>query len=85
MDILNSNLLAVLIFGILVIGVEVLVMIKRQRGWGAQSRKIVGGSLIVIAAMAITLSNIPLERVTAMIGLLGALGGYVVGNKDEDE
>ena len=85
MDTLNSNLLVVLIFGVIVIGGEIFVMIQRQKGWGAQSRKIVGASLIIVAALAITLSNIPIERITSVIGLLGALGGYVVGNKDQDE
>ena len=85
MDTINTNLIAVLIFGVLVIGAEIFVMIMRQKGWGAQSRKIVGASLIIITALAITVSNISIERITAVIGLLGALGGYVVGNKEQDK
>ena len=76
--------LGVLIFGAIIIGSEILVMIKRERGWGAQSSRIVGITLVVIAAMFLVTTSIGQDRIAPAIGLLGTVAGYLLGKNDKE-
>jgi hypothetical protein len=76
-----------LAFGAVVVVGEIVILVRRQQGFGPQAVRIVGITIIVtIAAGLAAASNIPLERLTAVIGLLGTLAGYLAGrgeNKTE--
>ncbi len=74
------NTIAVLIFGAVVIGAEAAVMIYRGHSWGLHSVRIVGLSLIAIAAVFLAVSSA--ERVGAAYALLGVLAGYLVGQHE---
>jgi hypothetical protein len=72
-----SNTIAVLIFGAFIIVAEASVMIVRNRGWGIHSVRIVGLTLISVAAVFLAVSSS--ERVGAAYALLGVLAGFLVG------
>ena len=74
---------SVLLFGAVVIGLEVLVMIKRGRGWGLQSSRIVALTLVVIAALILVVSQVQSEKASAGFGLLGTVAGYMFGRSDQ--
>ena len=72
--------MAALIFGGFVILIEVIVMLKRGRGWGTDSVRIVGLTLVIIVAMFLATSTISAERLSAAYALLGTIAGYFIGN-----
>lgn len=75
--------IAVLSFGVIVIISEILVLYRKQQGFGPQAVRIVGITIIITIAGALSATNlIPLERLTAVIGLLGTLAGYLAGRGD---
>ena len=78
--------IGLLVFGLIVIGLEILVMLKRQKGWGPDSSRIVGLSLVVVLAVFIvSTTSISQERLTAAIGLLGTIAGYLLGKTDKEK
>jgi hypothetical protein len=74
--------IAFLAFGALVIGLEILVLTKKEQGFGPQAVRIVGITIIIVVACALVASGLPLERgLTAVIGLLGTLAGYLASKE----
>jgi hypothetical protein len=74
-----SDTIAVLIFGGVVISAETAVMIFRGRGWGIQSTRLVGLSLVVVATMFLAAGSLSPERLGAAFAVLGVVAGYLVG------
>ncbi len=72
--------IAVLGFGIVVIFLETW---KMTLGWGPQSIRIVGLTLVVVAALFLVLImavlKVPGELTAAAFGLLGTVAGYIFG------
>ena len=74
-----SQQIAVLIFAAAIIGLEVLVMILRGRGWGPMSTRIVGLSLVIVAALILALSDLATDQRSPVYTLLGVVAGYLAG------
>ncbi|HEV7377623.1 MAG TPA: hypothetical protein VGN95_23100 [Pyrinomonadaceae bacterium] len=68
-----------LAFGTIVIVGEIVIPARQKQGFGPQSIRIIG---ITIAAALSASTLIPLERLTAVIGLLGTLAGYLAGRSE---
>ena len=66
-------------FGAFAVGIEVLVMLLRKRGWGAESTRLVGLTIIVVLGVYLVASDVPVERLSPAIGLLSIIGGYYIG------
>ena len=77
-----TDSMGALIFGVLVIGMEILVMVKRGRGWGRDSTRMVGLTVVVVAAMFLGISTVPLERLSAAYTLLGTIAGFFIGRNE---
>lgn len=76
---------AVLIFGLIVILIEVYVIRKKDQGWGNNSLRIVGLTLITTCIMVLlTMENLKQEYFTSLIGLFGSIVGYLLGKKDDE-
>jgi hypothetical protein len=71
---------AVLLFGFLIIALEVVVMLWLQKGWGAQSVRIVVITLIVTAALLLIVAGYSEKQIAPVIGLFGTIVGFVLGN-----
>jgi hypothetical protein len=83
---MDMGTVSILAFGLVVVGLEVLVMIKRKRGWGPQSSQIVGLTLVVIAALVlVTSQQVQQEKASAAFGLLGTIAGYLLGRSDRNK
>jgi len=71
--------IAVLIFGLLIAGGSMVVMLKRERGWGPQSTQLVGITLVVTAGLFLVTAGYSQDQIAPMIGLLGTIAGYLLG------
>lgn len=71
--------IAVLAFGLLIAGASILVMLKRERGWGPLSTQIVGLTLVITAGLFLITAGYSQDQIAPMIGLLGTIAGYLLG------
>src|SRR5713226_3309219 len=69
----------ILIFGFLTILLEVLVMLKLQKGWGTQSIRIVGLTLVLTSGLFLIVTGYSQDQIAPMIGLLGTITGFLLG------
>ena len=75
----------VLVFGAVVIGLEILVMLKRERGWGTYSTRLVGITLVIVSVMFLIISKVNDTRLASAFGLLGTIAGYLIGKSDKKD
>lgn len=76
----------VLVFGILLIGLQVLVMLKMAKGWETHSTRMVGLTLVIVAGLFLITAGYSQDQIAPMVGLLGTIAGYLLGKtspKDE--
>lgn len=76
---------------LILIGVFVLALVsllflykKMKEGFGPTNLKIYGITLIIFAALLLSLSDIPSEKTAACYGILGAIAGYLFGLKSNE-
>lgn len=72
-----------LVFGAVIIIAEIVVLYRKSQGFGPQAVRIVGLTIVLTFAAALTSADIPVERLTAVIGLLATLAGYLAGRAEE--
>jgi hypothetical protein len=75
--------LGVLVFGLIVIGAEVAVMLKRKVGWGPAGTQIVGLTIVAVAGMFLITAGYTSDQIAPMIGLLGTIAGYLLGKSTQ--
>jgi hypothetical protein len=76
----------VLLFGVLLIGLQVLVMLKMAKGWETHSTRMVGLTLVIVAGLFFITAGYSQDQIAPMVGLLGTIAGYLLGKtapKDE--
>ena len=71
--------IAFLVFGAVIIGMEIFVLAKKNQGFGPQAVRIIGITVVLVIAAALSSINLSLDRLTPIIGLLGTLAGYLAG------
>jgi hypothetical protein len=69
----------ILVFGFLVIGLQVLVMLRLKKGWGTQSIRVVGLTLVLTSGLFLIVTGYSQEQIAPMIGLLGTITGFLLG------
>lgn len=74
----------VLAFGTLIIGLEIAVMLRLRKGWGTQSIRITGITLVVISGLFLIVTGYSQEQIAPMIGLLGTIVGFLLGKTSKD-
>lgn len=57
---------------------------KMKEGFGNTNLKIYGITIVVFASLFLAVSDIPAEKTAACFGILGAIGGYLFGIKDNN-
>jgi hypothetical protein len=75
--------IAFLAFGTIIIIAEIVVLYRKNQGFGPQAVRIVGLTIVLSIAAALTSADMPVERFTAVIGLLATLAGYLAGRAEE--
>lgn len=71
--------LAVLVFGLSAVGLQVLVLLKRGAGWYPESTKLVGLTLILTVVLFLPTAGFGEQGLTSVVGLLGTVAGYLLG------
>ena len=71
--------IAVLVFGLFIVGAQVLVMLKREKGWGPSSNQIVGLTLVLTAGLFLVVAGYSQDQIAPMMALLGTIAGYLLG------
>jgi hypothetical protein len=72
----------ILLFGLVVLSLEVIVLLKQKQGWGANSTRIVGLTLVVVSGVFLITAGYSESQIAPMIGLLGTIVGYLLGKSD---
>lgn len=76
--------LAILMFGLIVIFLEMALMAIQRKGWGIQSTRIVGITLIVTIGAFLIVAGYSQEQISPMIGLLGTIVGFLLGKSSSN-
>jgi hypothetical protein len=74
--------IAVLVFGLMVIILESIIMMRRQQGIGPSFIRIVGVTLVLTVAVFLAVSNQAQDRFGQSLGFLGTIAGYLLGKSD---
>jgi hypothetical protein len=72
----------VLVFGILAMGMQILVMLRQNRYWDVWSIKIVGLTLVISSGLFLIVAGYSQDQVAPMMGILGTVVGYLLGKDD---
>ena len=78
----TSNSLGLLIFGGVALVAQILVMLIRKRGFGPQSTRLFGLTVIVTIAAFLVVTEVEQDRIGAALGMLGTVAGYLLGKTD---
>ena len=74
--------LGVLVFGIIVLSLQVALMFKVNKGWGPNTVRINGLTLVIISGVFLITAGYSQEQIAPMIGLLGTIAGYLLGKSE---
>jgi len=82
---INNSILSlgVLFFGLIILSFQMGIMIKMGKGWGTNSIRIVGITLVIISGIFLITTGYSTDKVSPMIGLLGTIAGYLLGKEDK--
>ena len=80
----DSNLAwGILIFTFLALCIEAFVVVKAQKPWSPQSiLRVFGITFIVPLAVLLIVAGYSENQIAPVIGLLGVIAGYLLGNND---
>lgn len=70
---------AVLVFGAVLVPLEVYIMVRRDKGWGPSNKQIVGLTIVIVAGLFLIAGGYAQTQTAPMFGLLGAIAGYLFG------
>ena len=75
----------IFLIAVIVIGAGCLlgVFIRMELGFGEFNTKVYGITLIAILVAVLALSNIDSSKLSPAYGILGAIGGYLFGLKND--
>lgn len=70
-----------LVFGFLVIGLEILLHMKAKKTWDVNSTKIVGVTMVVVFGVFLIVAGYSEQQIAPIVGLLGTIAGYLLGRE----
>ncbi len=75
--------LAVLLFGLIILGLQIGIMFKVGKGWGSNSIRITGITLVIVSGLFLITAGYTQDQIAPMIGLLGTIAGYLLGKSEK--
>ena len=69
----------VLVFGLVVVYLEIRVMLVSKKYWDDVTFKLVSVTIIVVSGLFVIVAGYSDEQLAPMIGLLGTTLGYILG------
>ena len=74
---------SLLVFALLLIGLEALVIMRASKTWAPHSIvRLIGLTLIVCIAALLVVAGYGKDQIAPVIGLLGVIAGYLLGAND---
>jgi hypothetical protein len=73
---------AVLVFGLIILGLEILVVLKSSKAWDIHSVRLLGLTLSIVAGLFLVTAGYSQEQIAPLIGLLGTIVGYLLGQTE---
>src|SRR5437868_2612397 len=70
--------ISVLVFGAILVGLQVLVLVKRSAEWNDWSFKLMGISLVITAGLFLIVAGYTERQTAPMMALLGTVAGYIL-------
>lgn len=77
--------LSVLVFGLLILGGQLLMLLKLRQGWNVNSMRVAGLTLVITAGIFLITAGYSQEQIAPMVGLLGTIAGYLLGKGESKE
>ncbi len=74
--------IGVLGFFVLVLGLEVLVMLRTRVTWGPTTVRIFGLTLVINSGLFLITAGYSQDQIAPMMGLLGTIAGYLLGKTE---
>jgi hypothetical protein len=74
--------LGILIFGVIILGLQIGLMLKLGKGWGPNSIRMTGLTLVIIAGLFLITAGYSQDQIAPMVGLLGTIAGYLLGKTE---
>lgn len=71
--------LGVLLFGLVILCLEIGILFKLRQNWDAHSTRMVGLTLVVVTGVFLITAGYSENQIAPMIGLLGTIAGYLLG------
>jgi hypothetical protein len=75
---------AVLVFGLFVVCLEIWVMMARKKYWDDFSFKLISVTIIVVSGLFVIVAGYSDEQLAPMMGLLGTTLGYILGRGKQE-
>ncbi len=75
--------IGVLLFGLILIILEIYIMIRKDVGWDTTSVRLIGLTLVITAGAFLIPAGYSSQQVASLYGLLGTIVGYLLGKDGE--
>jgi hypothetical protein len=70
---------ALLLFGFIVLLLEIRVIISAGQGWDVRSTRIVGLTLVILGALSVLAISSKDTEIAPVVAVLGSVAGYLFG------
>lgn len=70
-----------LVFGAVLVGLQVLLMVTQRRYWDDWSIKVTGLTLVITSGLLLIVAGYSEEQAAPMMGMLGTVAGYLLGKE----
>ncbi|MAD14800.1 MAG: hypothetical protein CL579_01780 [Alteromonadaceae bacterium] len=77
---------SILIFTLVLIGIEFFIINKADKTWSPTSiMRLIGLTLIICLSTLLVVAGYGKEQLSAVLGLLGVIAGYLLGNNGQSQ
>lgn len=74
---------SVLIFTLVLIGIEAAIIVKSRKNWAPKSiTKLIGLTLLISITVLLVVAGYDQDQIAPVTGLLGVIAGYLLGNNE---
>ena len=77
--------MGVLLFGLIILGLQVGLLYKLKSGWGPNSVRMAGLTLVIISGIFLITAGYSQDQIAPMITLLGTIAGYLLAKSEKKE
>ena len=75
----------VLLFGLIIIGLQIGLLYRLKTGWGPNSLRMAGLTLVITSGIFLITAGYSQDQTGPMFALLGTIAGYLLGKSEKKE